>query len=109
MCVIFHSGWAKAEKRQGKVPSEQRTPHACGRRAAVDGVVGFQRRCALRCQHRRLHSGAQHQRLRRHEPPRVDIARRSVLREAVGDWRRSRNDDRACLHHSRSRYTLIIY
>lgn len=104
--MIDQSGWAKAKKRQGKVPSKQRTPNACGGGAAVDGVVGFQRRRALRSQHRRLDSSAKHQRLRRHEPPRVDVARRDLLRQTVGDRRRSGNDDRTCLHHPGSRYTF---
>ncbi|URE47044.1 ammonium transporter 3 member [Musa troglodytarum] len=113
LCVSTHAdhlrlahvcvGRAEDSERQREVPAEQRVASASRGGPSVDGVGGVQRRGALRRQHRRVHGGAQHARMRCDEPPHVDDARRGLLQEAVSYRRRARDDDRPRLHHTRRR------
>lgn len=97
------SGGSQDENRQREIPAEQRVANAGGGGAAVDGVGGVQRRRPLQRQHRLLHGGAEHQHLRGHQPPRLDLARRHLLQQTLRHRRRPGHDYRPRLHHSRCR------
>lgn len=97
------AGGAPIDQGQGEVPTEQRAADAGGGGAAVDGLGGVQRRRPLHGQHRLLHGRPQHQHLRRHQPPRLDLARRHLLQETVRHRRRPGHDHRPRLHHPRRR------
>jgi len=100
-------GWSEVNPRQGEVPTKQCVADVNRRRAAVDGVGWIQRRRPLLRQHRLLARRTQHQHLRRHQPPRLDLPRRHLLQEAFGHWRRSGHDHRPRLHHPWGRYKNI--
>lgn len=107
---MYDAGRSSNKSRQGEISPKQRVVDAGGGGAAVDGVGGVQRRRPLQRQHRLLHSGAQHQHLRRHQPPRLDLARRHLLQKTLRHRCCSGHDHRPCLHHSRCRLiTFFIF
>ena len=101
-------GWAKIDEGQGEIPAKQRAANVGRGRVTMAGVGRFQRRGPLLGQHRLIHGGAQHQRVRRHQPPRVDVAWCHFLQEALSHWSRSGHDHWPCLHHSRRRYLVVL-
>lgn len=70
----FEIGGAKIEEGQGEVPTKQCVTNVGRGRVTVVGMGRFQRRRSILSQHRLFHGGAQHQYLRCHQPPRVDMA-----------------------------------
>ena len=100
---VLPTGGPEAEERPGALLPEQHPADDRRRRAAVDGLGRLQRRRALRRQHRGVRGRAQHQRLRRHQPPHLDLPRRHLLQQAVRHRRRPGHDDGPRLHHPRSR------
>lgn len=107
--VMISIGGAEVEDRQREVLAEQYTTDAGGGGAAVDGVVGVQRRGAVRGKHDRVGGGGEHQRMRGDQPPDVDLLGRGLLREAVGDRGSAGDDDGPRLHHSGRRFVHNFY
>lgn len=67
-------GGTKIEEGQREIPTEQCDTNVGRGGATMDGMGRFQRRRSVRGQHRLVDGGAQHQHMRRHQPPRVDVA-----------------------------------
>lgn len=98
------TGGAKIEEGQRKVPAKQCVTDVGRCWAAMVGMGGVQRRRSLCGKHGLIDGCAEHQRLRRHQPPRMDVVGRYFLQEALSYWSRSGHDNWPCLHHSRSWY-----